>query len=309
MLAGNGVVRTGAAAAVIRAFAFATGIGVAETFMGKGALDYEDPGALGTVGLGRATTRWRSSRSPTWSSPSATTSSSTRRRTGTRSGTRRSSASTHVAPEIDEHFMTEVDLVGDLSYIVTWLAEELSDLRVETRTRGSTRSCSGGSRRPRRRLLPDAAAARPVGDPQALGRRDMLDLGRGLHKLWIARMFPAHEPETVFIANGLAGMGIAADRDRRQARAAGLRRDGLRRRRLPDERPGARDRRAAAHDRQHHLGAASTARSSGSRTSASAATSASNSPTPTSCASPTASACRPGAARPSRTSAATCGRR
>ena len=32
-------------------FAAATGIGVAETFMGKGLLDYEDPHALGTVGL------------------------------------------------------------------------------------------------------------------------------------------------------------------------------------------------------------------------------------------------------------------
>jgi acetolactate synthase I/II/III large subunit len=31
----------------------------------------------------------------------------------------------------------------------------------------------------------------------------------GLHKLWIARMFPAHEPNTVLIANGLAGMGFA----------------------------------------------------------------------------------------------------
>ena len=44
---------------------------------------------------------------------------------------------------------------------------------------------------------------------QALGRRDILISDVGLHKLWIARMFPAHEPETVFIANGLAGMGIA----------------------------------------------------------------------------------------------------
>ena len=35
----------------LREFARATGIGVAETFMGKGALDYEDPHALGTVGL------------------------------------------------------------------------------------------------------------------------------------------------------------------------------------------------------------------------------------------------------------------
>ena len=44
---------------------------------------------------------------------------------------------------------------------------------------------------------------------QALERRDILISDVGLHKLWIARMFPAHEPDTVFIANGLAGMGIA----------------------------------------------------------------------------------------------------
>ena len=43
----------------------------------------------------------------------------------------------------------------------------------------------------------------------AMGREDLLISDVGLHKLWIARMFPAHEPNTVFIANGLAGMGIA----------------------------------------------------------------------------------------------------
>src|SRR5689334_4528401 len=50
VLAGNGVSRVGAAPA-LREFARATGIGVAETFMGKGALDYQDPNARGTVGL------------------------------------------------------------------------------------------------------------------------------------------------------------------------------------------------------------------------------------------------------------------
>ena len=50
VLAGNGVLRAGAAPA-LREFARATGIGVAETFMGKGAIDYEDPHALGTVGV------------------------------------------------------------------------------------------------------------------------------------------------------------------------------------------------------------------------------------------------------------------
>ena len=43
----------------------------------------------------------------------------------------------------------------------------------------------------------------------ALGREDILVSDVGLHKLWIGRMFPAHEPGTVLIANGLAGMGFA----------------------------------------------------------------------------------------------------
>jgi acetolactate synthase-1/2/3 large subunit len=44
---------------------------------------------------------------------------------------------------------------------------------------------------------------------KALGREDILVSDVGLHKLWIGRMFPAHEPNTVLIANGLAGMGFA----------------------------------------------------------------------------------------------------
>jgi acetolactate synthase-1/2/3 large subunit len=209
VLAGNGVVRTGAAPA-LRALAFATGIGVAETFMGKGALDYQDPRALGTVGLQsrdyalagfedadvvitvgydlveHAPSNWNPKRD------------------------KKIVCIDTVAPEVDEHFMTEVDLVGDLSYILTWLAEELSDLRVETQ-----------DSRLNDIVLGRFEAARdddsfPLQPPralweirQALGRHDMLISDVGLHKLWIARMFPAHEPETVFIANGLAGMGIA----------------------------------------------------------------------------------------------------
>jgi acetolactate synthase I/II/III large subunit len=209
VLAGNGLVRTGAAAA-LRAFAYATGIGVAETFMGKGALDYEDPRALGTVGLQsrdyalagfedadvvitvgydlveHAPSNWNPKRD------------------------KRIVCIDTVAAEVDEHFMTEVDLIGDLSYILTWLAEQLSDL-----------SAASEDSRLNEIVLGRFEAAReddafPMQPPrvlweirQALGRRDMLISDVGLHKLWIARMFPAHEPETVFIANGLAGMGIA----------------------------------------------------------------------------------------------------
>jgi len=209
VLAGNGVARTGSAPA-LRAFAHATGIGVAETFMGKGMLDYEDPRALGTVGLQsrdyalagfddadvvitvgydlveHAPSNWNPRRD------------------------KRIVCIDTVAPEVDEHFMTEVDLVGDLSHILTRLAQELS---------GTTFTTEGS--RLNEIVLGRFEAARdddafPMQPPRALwevrralGRRDILISDVGLHKLWIARMFPAHEPDTVFIANGLAGMGIA----------------------------------------------------------------------------------------------------
>jgi acetolactate synthase I/II/III large subunit len=211
VLAGNGVARTGAAAA-LREFARATGIGVAETFMGKGLLDYEDPRALGTVGLQsrdyelagfddadlvitvgydlveHAPKNWNPRRD------------------------KRIVSIDSAAAEVDEHYMTEVDLVGDLYHILSRLAEELRD--------EDWGGATGNSR------LNDIVLGRfeagrhddkfPMCPPralweirQALGPRDMLISDVGLHKLWIARMFPAHEPDTVMIANGLAGMGIA----------------------------------------------------------------------------------------------------
>jgi acetolactate synthase-1/2/3 large subunit len=208
-LAGNGVSRAGAANA-LREFARATGIGVAETFMGKGALDYEDVNARGTVGLQsrdyalagfedadvvitvgydlveHAPSNWNPKRD------------------------KKIVCIDSVPSEVDEHFITEIDLVGDLYHILSRLSEEL---RHEPRTTRNSR-------------LDDIVLGRfeaakdddawPMQPPRALweirkalGRHDMLISDVGLHKLWIARMFPAHEPNTVVIANGLAGMGIA----------------------------------------------------------------------------------------------------
>jgi acetolactate synthase I/II/III large subunit len=209
VLAGNGVARVGAAAA-LREFARATGIGVAETFMGKGLLDYEDPRALGTVGLQsrdyalagfedadvvitvgydlveHSPGNWNPGRD------------------------KRIVYIDTVSAEVDEHFMTEVDLVGDIHHILSRLAEELRGgwdsepgSRLNEIVLGRFESGRTDESFPMRppRALWDIR--------QALGPQDMLVSDVGLHKLWIARMFPAHEPDTVFIANGLAGMGIA----------------------------------------------------------------------------------------------------
>jgi acetolactate synthase-1/2/3 large subunit len=114
------------------------------------------------------------------------------------------------AAEIDEYFQPEVELVGDIYHVLSRLAEECRDVPH-----------SGGSQRLREVVLGRFQAARnddafPMQPPrvlweirQALGREDILISDVGLHKLWIGRMFPAHEPNTVLIANGLAGMGFA----------------------------------------------------------------------------------------------------
>jgi acetolactate synthase-1/2/3 large subunit len=42
-----------------------------------------------------------------------------------------------------------------------------------------------------------------------MGRDDILISDVGTHKIWIARVFPAYEPNTVLISNGFAAMGFA----------------------------------------------------------------------------------------------------
>lgn len=44
---------------------------------------------------------------------------------------------------------------------------------------------------------------------KCLPRSDILISDVGAHKLWIGRLFPAYEPNTVIISNGLASMGFA----------------------------------------------------------------------------------------------------
>ena len=209
VLAGNGVIRGGATPA-LREFVRATGIPVAETFMGKGLVPADHPKSLGSVGLQsgdysmagfdeadvvlaigydlveHSPEHWNADRE------------------------KRIVCIDSIAAEIDEYFIPEVELVGDIYHVLTRLAEECRHVPHQ-----------GGSTRLREVVLGRFEAAKdddgfPVQPPralfeirEALGREDILISDVGLHKLWIGRMFPAYEPNTVLIANGLAGMGFA----------------------------------------------------------------------------------------------------
>jgi acetolactate synthase I/II/III large subunit len=209
VLAGNGVVRARAAMA-LREFSRATGISVAETFMGKGVMDYADPRALGTVGLQARDYAMAGfedadvvvavgydlvEHAPEHWNPK---------------GDKRIVVIDSVPAEIDEFYIAEVELVGDIYHVLSRLAEECRDVPF-----------AGASGRLRDVVLGRLEGAKdddafPMQPPRALwelrralGREDILISDVGLHKLWIGRMFPAHEPNTVLIANGLAGMGFA----------------------------------------------------------------------------------------------------
>jgi acetolactate synthase-1/2/3 large subunit len=208
-LAGNGVVR-GRAAPALREFVRATGIPVAETFMGKGLLPPDSPHALGAVGLQSGDYRMAGfdeadvvlaigydlvEHSPEHWNPNRD---------------KKIICIDSVPAEIDANFMPEVELVGDIYNVLTRLGEECRHVPHQ-----------GGSARLRDAVLGRFERARdddhfPVQPPRALweirralGREDVLISDVGLHKLWIGRMFPAYEPNTVLIANGLAGMGFA----------------------------------------------------------------------------------------------------
>jgi acetolactate synthase-1/2/3 large subunit len=210
VLAGNGVLR-GNASQALRAFAHATGMGVAATFMGKGVLDDDDPHWRGTVGMQARDYELAGfahadvvitvgydlvEHAPVNWNPK---------------GDKRIVCIDTMPAEVDEHFITASDLIGDIDLILRKLSGLVGTGEPATTTPSPLEDLVQGAF-----LAGEHDDAFPMHPPrllwelrQVLGRRDILVSDVGLHKLWIARMFPAHEPNTVFIANGLAGMGIA----------------------------------------------------------------------------------------------------
>lgn len=209
VLAGNGVVRNGAAPA-LRELAEVTGVGVAETFMGKGVLDCDDPHGLGAVGLQAGDFDMAGfdradvvlcvgfdlvEHDPALWNPDAD---------------KQLIVIDTVPAETDAHLQPDAELVGDLYHILGRLTAELRDTAhtpVSTRLRETVMG--------RFEAAADDPAS-PLQPPRVLwelrrvlDEEDVLISDVGLHKLWVGRMFPAHEPGTVMITNGLAGMGFA----------------------------------------------------------------------------------------------------
>jgi acetolactate synthase I/II/III large subunit len=208
IFAGNGVIR-GKASLALREFAGRTGIPVANTFMAKGCLPWDHELALGTIGLqmrdvvscgfDQADLVIAAGYDPVEFAPRLWNAD-------------RGKTIVHLdftPAEVDGDYQPAVEVVADIREALDLLTDLVSTRRDPTRTRqlhdwilGELNAGATDSAFPLKpqRVLHDLR--------RVLGPHDILISDVGAHKLWVARLFQAEEPNTVIISNGFAAMGI-----------------------------------------------------------------------------------------------------
>ncbi|HEY4228185.1 MAG TPA: acetolactate synthase large subunit [Candidatus Limnocylindrales bacterium] len=222
ILAGNGVLRR-RASDQLRALAKGLHVPVAATFMGKGAIDDRSHLSLMAVGLQArdhvltgfdradlviavgydlveyAPGRWNPD------------------------GAKRIIHIDTQPAEVDADYQPEIELIGDIGGAL----EELLAATLPGGVGGRSATQRHESRETlvnadlRNALLQDLEAgasndAYPIAPQRAivdlrraLGPDDIVVSDVGAHKVWVARLYQAYEPNTVIISNGFASMGIA----------------------------------------------------------------------------------------------------
>ena len=214
ILAGNGCIRK-RASKQLRILCEKTGIGVISTFMAKGCVDMDAEYCLYTIGLG---TKDRIAKAiddadlvltlgfdmveyhPHLWNPG---------------GKKRIVHADFLAAEIDDDYHPEVELIGDLAHTLWMLNERVDRAKKLDFDFSGQRACreamkkdfeehkddrTEGSIRPQKALW-DAR--------QVMGPHDILLSDVGAHKMWIARHYQCHEPNTCLIPNGFCSMGFA----------------------------------------------------------------------------------------------------
>jgi acetolactate synthase I/II/III large subunit len=214
IIAGNGCIRR-RASKQLRLFCEQTGIGVISTFMAKGSVDMDAPYCLYTVGLG---SKDRVSKVIDEADLVITLGFDMVEYHPQLWNPKREKKIIHadfLAAEIDEHYHPELELIGDLAHTMWMLNERVADSKPFDFDLEHQRKCreamgrdfaefkddrTDGTVRPQKALWD----ARTV-----MGPKDILLSDVGAHKMWIARHYQCHEPNTCLIPNGFCSMGFA----------------------------------------------------------------------------------------------------
>lgn len=214
ILAGNGCIRK-RASRKLREFCELTGIGAICTFMAKGCLDQDSEQYLFTVGL-------EGSDIPNCSIDEADVVLSLgfdmveyAPRLWNPDRDKVVIHADFLPAEIDRHYHPTVELVGDLAAVL----QQLIDLSKEEPSMDFDLSNQRTTRLETLKVLEQHSQDDTVGVVrpqkvlwdlrQVLGPKDLLLSDVGAHKMWIARHYHCHEPNTCLIPNGYCSMGFA----------------------------------------------------------------------------------------------------
>ncbi len=216
IIAGNGAVRK-RASTQLRRLAHKAGIGVVNTFMGKGAVSLDDPHCLFTIGLqGRDHINCAIDQADTIVTVGYDLAEYAPEFWSTIPG----KTIIHIdfePAEIDHAYPVAVELVADIADALWQINEELNR-RYEKRL-----PLFDINRRANLRETIEADLNAEADDkafpmkPQrilsdlrkALGPDDILLSDVGAHKMWVARYYQCYEPNTCLISNGFCSMGFA----------------------------------------------------------------------------------------------------
>jgi acetolactate synthase-1/2/3 large subunit len=218
ILAGNGAIRKRAAKQLYR-LATKTGIGVVNTFMGKGAVPMDDPHCLFTMGLGSgdynnlafddADLVISCGYDLVEYGPAAWN--------RTNKDAKKIIHLDFWPAEVDRDYQADVEIVGDLADALWQLNEAVNEIYGDRLPLFDI-----ADRAKLRGIMSDEFDAEkdntslPVKPQKILwdvrrfmGPDDILLSDVGAHKMWIARYYQCQEPNTCLISNGFCSMGFA----------------------------------------------------------------------------------------------------
>ena len=208
ILAGNGVVRR-RAAADLREFAAATGIPVANTFMSKGVLGYANPLARLTIGLQNRDYEMCGLADADAVIAVGYDMVEVAPRLWNPGKDKQIIHIDTLPAEVDEHYIPAVEVVSEIG-VALRLLTEMSDARTPSNDGSSLKATvmEGLHAFANDQSVPLKPQRILADMRRVLAGNDLVISDVGAHKLWIARMFPAVEPNSVIISNGFATMGI-----------------------------------------------------------------------------------------------------
>lgn len=216
ILAGNGTIRK-RASAQLRQFVESTGIGVVTTFMAKGCIDMDDARCLYTIGLQASDHASCALDASDLVITLGYDMVEYHPRLWNADVPHRIVHIDFIPAEIDDHYQIDVEVVGDLAHTL-WMLNQRAHADGPERLDYD----HGRARRAREEMQADLEEHKDddtegVIKPQkalwdarqVLGPHDILLSDVGAHKMWIARHYHCHEPNTCLIPNGFCAMGFA----------------------------------------------------------------------------------------------------